>query len=447
MKMANIFKNPPAFNSDFNYENWKKDIEIWRKLTDIEKNKQALAIHLVLTGKARQASTEISITELNSDNGVDKLIEKLDDLFLLDESRRQFGAFQNLYNLKRSPEVDVGQFVNEFERHYFRFTQEKMTLPDAVMAFMLLTSCSLSDPQFQLVMSGMTKITYENMKCSLKRIFSGRLESSAQVQVKEEPVWFGDESVYPGVQKSCEQNVYYGRNFNSGVSRGYFGASRNRGGRNRGRGSFNQTSVSRGQNRKLNPLGPDGFPSKCAICESKYHWARSCPHSYEKGEQTGKEESNENEVVHISLFTGYADGKEESKMEKMLQETWGCTVLDSGCSLTVCGERWLSDFIESMSEEDKKKIEEKSTSSSFTFGDGRPVPSLRRLILPCMIVGIKCSLQTDVVPCNIPLLLSRAAMKKAAMIVDYGNDNAIFGGRQVKLSLTSSGHHFLPLSF
>ena len=117
MKMANIFKNPPAFNSDFNYENWKKDIEIWRKLTDIEKNKQALAIHLVLTGKARQASTEISITELNSDNGVDKLIEKLDDLFLLDESRRQFGAFQNLYNLKRSPEVDVGQFVNEFERH------------------------------------------------------------------------------------------------------------------------------------------------------------------------------------------------------------------------------------------------------------------------------------------------------------------------------------------
>ena len=66
---------------------------------------------------------------------------------------------------------DVGEFVNEFERYYYRFTQEKMKLPDTVVGFMLLVSCSLSEAQFQLVMSSIPKISYENMKMSLKHIW------------------------------------------------------------------------------------------------------------------------------------------------------------------------------------------------------------------------------------------------------------------------------------
>ena len=99
---GNVFKNPPNFNSDMNYESWKKDIAIWCKLTDIPKDKQALAIHLVLTGKARQASSEVEVSELEKEDGVERLISKLDQLFLMDESRRQFRAFQELYNLRRS---------------------------------------------------------------------------------------------------------------------------------------------------------------------------------------------------------------------------------------------------------------------------------------------------------------------------------------------------------
>ena len=98
---GNVFKNPPSFTSDGNYESWKKDIAIWCKLTDIAKEKQALAIHLVLTGKARQASSEVEISDLEKPDGVEYLIRKLDQLFLMDESRRQFRAFQELYNLRR----------------------------------------------------------------------------------------------------------------------------------------------------------------------------------------------------------------------------------------------------------------------------------------------------------------------------------------------------------
>ena len=65
-----------------------------------------------------------------------------------------------------------------------------MKLPDTVSAFMLLVSCSLSEAQFQLVMSSMPKISYENKKMSLKRIFGGKLESVMPSEIKSEHVIF-----------------------------------------------------------------------------------------------------------------------------------------------------------------------------------------------------------------------------------------------------------------
>ena len=137
----------------------------------------------------------------------------------MDESRRQFRAFQELYNLRRTVDSDVGEFVNEFERYYYRFTQEKMKLPDTVMAFILLVSCSLSEAQFQLVMSSMPKISYENMKMSLKRIFGGKLESVMPCEIKFEPVFFSDEPRPANFDLQCgdagPENVYYSQNRNS----------------------------------------------------------------------------------------------------------------------------------------------------------------------------------------------------------------------------------------
>ncbi|KAK7044274.1 hypothetical protein SK128_025055 [Halocaridina rubra] len=55
---------PPKFVSEPTYEKWRKDIEIWCKLTDLPKKNQALAIHLSLEGWARLASSEIEIKDV-----------------------------------------------------------------------------------------------------------------------------------------------------------------------------------------------------------------------------------------------------------------------------------------------------------------------------------------------------------------------------------------------
>ena len=69
-------KYPPKFQEEDDYEQWRRDVEIWTELTDFDRSKQALAIHLALQGRARLAASELSVAELKEEDGVKKLLEK-----------------------------------------------------------------------------------------------------------------------------------------------------------------------------------------------------------------------------------------------------------------------------------------------------------------------------------------------------------------------------------
>ena len=184
-------KVPPRFENDTEYEAWKKDNEIWGLLTDLDASKQALAIHLGLTGRTRMASSEISVAELSKPTGVATLIAKLDGLFLQDKGRRQFTAFHKLYNLRRGEGVKISDFIVEFEHEYYSFTKQDMKLPDTIIAYMLLASCDLSQKDVQVVMSGVSDVSYENMKSALKRIFGGGMTENNcnRQEIKSEPLF------------------------------------------------------------------------------------------------------------------------------------------------------------------------------------------------------------------------------------------------------------------
>ena len=55
---------------------------------------------------------------------------------------------------------------------------------------------------------------------------------------------------------------------------------------------------------------------------------------------------------------------------------------------------------------------------AFKFGDGRIVHSTKRVKIPAKIGQTKCHIETEVVPTDIPLLLSKASLKKAGAVLD-----------------------------
>ena len=99
--MAKSLKTPPLFNSEEDsYERFKHDIDIWKAYSDIDKKKMGHAVYLTLTGTACDAVRDMKVDVLSKNGGLDKLIEKLDAVFLKDKTMRADDAFQKFYDFK-----------------------------------------------------------------------------------------------------------------------------------------------------------------------------------------------------------------------------------------------------------------------------------------------------------------------------------------------------------
>ena len=438
--MSNFsLKHPPPFEKDEEYEVWKRDVELWQEFTDLAKAKQAIAVNLCLRGRARVAASEVPIADLKKDDGVQTLLDRLDKVFLLDEGSRQFSVFSEFYKLKKSEGQAMDEFISQFEHVSYKMESQKMKLPDPVTAFMLLESCNFSDSEKKMVMSSLQSVTYDNMKSAIKRIFSETANfNKFAAEVKTEPVF-----------ETETEESFYAR-----------GNPRWRASSQRGRrrlNSFRRATAGKSGSRKTNPLDKYGNPSRCMICGSKFHWANNCPDSYENNKSFASNEKieknnsddgedSENEV-HLALFGFYAQKKnpENGKLSNLVEECHSCALLDSGCSKTVAGRKWYENYYSDLSDYDKKCVQEMCSDSLFTFGGGVTKKSLKRVILPCYILGKRSTVEADIVDSEIPLLLSRKAMKKGQVVLDFARDIATVAGKEVKLLNTKSGHYLLPL--
>ena len=158
------------------------------------------------------------------------------------------------------------------------------------------------------------------------------------------------------------------------------------------------------------------------------YWVKDCPHKDE---------------AHVQLFT--KDIKDEYT-NQFVGETLNAAVLDSGCTGTVCGKLWLDCYIDSLSKEDSKLIEERPSSTRFKFGDGRVVQASRKVIIAAYICDKKLSIETDVVPDDLPLLLNKQSMKTVRTTTDFVNDKVTMLDQVLNLCFISSGHYAIGIT-
>ena len=164
-------KAPPVFKEDEDYMSWKNDIEVWQMFTDIEEKKRGPAVYLSLTGKAREAVRDIRPAELGGNNGVEKILEKLDGLFLKDSSTRAYVAFKEFHEFKRSSGENFADFIIKFEQLYGKLVKYDMDLPQVVQAYFLLSAANMSEENEKLARTTCTMLDYTHMKQTLMKIF------------------------------------------------------------------------------------------------------------------------------------------------------------------------------------------------------------------------------------------------------------------------------------
>lgn len=446
MAKKSDIKAPPALREDVPYESWKKEINIWQLFTTLEKKKQGLAIFLSLEGKAREAVLELEIDEMNTDDGVDKVLAQLDKLYLKDKLQLSYQAYDTFRKFKRPGDMPIADFVVEFERLYNKAKAYDMVLPDGILAYEFLNNANISDSHEKLIRATMTELSYKAMKEQLRKVF-GDLSLSvssnknrestgaANNQVKIEP---REEMAFEGTAE--EEEVNYGswrdnRHNRGGKSRSTYRGRYNFRGRGRGHAGAQGNGHKQGDGiPKRNPAKADGTPSTCIVCGSVFHWAKDCPDSYDN---MMKSKNKNKEDDEITLFS--------DTLKQFVGETLGTAVLDSGCTKNVCGKAWLGCYLETLDSDQLSKVKEFRSNTSFKFGNGDSVKSMKRVKIPTRIGRRKVFLETDVIGGDLPLLLSKDAMKKAEMSIDFTNDEVTIFGHTQKLLFTSSGHYCIPL--
>ena len=412
LKMAANYRVPPKFDETRPYECWKNEVNIWSRVTELDKKKQALAVALGLEGRAKDIAMEIPADQLDSDDGMKTLLDKLDGVFQREEKDRAYEAYSQFDRLVKESSVSMADYIIDFEQRYNRIKKYNMELPDAVLAFKLLDTACLDEKNRQLALTACPDLKFASMKSALKRIFGGTTAQSAShgIQINQDAAFFTEQ----------------------------------RQGQRQGQGRRNATSQQRSDKTVLpgtNPLDKFGKRSRCAVCQSTFHWAKDCPNK--KSDQVRLTEDENVDEVNITLLTN----NPMSDAEIFITESMGSAIIDTACTRTVCGEKWLDSYMHCLSQEQTNKMMKTETPSArpFRFGDGNLVYSARKVKLPAKIGHTKCHIETEVVNVDIPLLLSKSSLKKAGTVLDMENDRAVMFKQQIPLEFTSSGHYCVDI--
>ena len=280
--MSTSYRNAPVLSDSSQYESWVKEVRLWQICCKLEKKEQGPALALSLTDNAREAALELAIEDLNADDGVEKLIVKLNGLFLKDENQRIYVALKTFEQYQRPKTQSVDCYINEFERLHNKLKAYGIVLPDAVIAYRLLESANLESAKAELIRTTIQKLEYKEMKAQLRKLedvaISSCSSNQSDTKVKEEPA-----------------DTLFNK---SNKSRGFQRGGRTRGytrGRNFRGDSFRGSSRTGNEDQKKTVTFKKG---SCYICKSIYHWASDCPH---KDQQAYVSNGSDTEDVNITL--------------------------------------------------------------------------------------------------------------------------------------------------
>ena len=472
--VAEMKEDVPTMSPSGGYAQWKKAITFWKHATEVPDEKRGFKVALSLSGRAKEIAFKVPEAELAKETGLATLIAALDKVFLGSKVESVFVAVENLEEFKRDKDMSISTYIMEFIRLkdiVFSETEEREATQDSILAFRLLKQANLTQTEQQLVRATITALTFENMVETLKKIYGERFlpvgeasEASSSkapaVKIKEEPTYYQYEPIYDEEEyQRCPEEEYeydqpeevlYTANGQPYRRTNYY-ANRGRGRPNfRGRGTPRYPPRNEGQGFEAprdsndkqrytyNRRDPEtGFITKCSTCKSVMHYYKECPHRNTSNPAITMFMKNHSVIEEIPDVIVKNNDKD---IVYLMDQTLNKAILDTGATTTVCGDAWLKVYEESLTKDEAQKIEYLQEDKSFRFGDGNIVKSTEAVILSTEICGKPARIKSHIVNCKIPLLISRASMKRAKLIIDCENDEIRIGDSTQKLITTDNGH-------
>ena len=498
MNYNNPRKNPPQFSSLKGYEQWRKEIDAWTKLTKEDEADWAKLVALGCLSPddpsgirdkvfALNLEGDEAIDEVRGENNVvlspavpanpgagwKRFMDFMDQEFAKDNLTDMCEHIRKFMKLTKPREQTMKAYVSNFEATYKKAKEKGLPdMPDKFLMWFLLESAGITDHEYMLVLTGVPSDSanmYVAAKTSLLRFFnSDRAQASPSHSVGLDACldthWQRQGGRGYQGNRGYQGAGQYGGGQHGGGGAAARGASGGGGPRGRGgeRQPWKNPHTKAGQqqianNKPLNPKDENGDYHLCNSCGSYRHFVKDCPYKDQfftgdeipydptndpnlnegQGNQNGNEEENSTYNTHfnsVQLFDILINDVFHN------EHTLAKLFMDTGCVRSVAGRKWFREFIMTLSEETRKRIMKYLSHARFRFGGTDIKPSLGLYTVPCSINGKNIMLQLDIIDNNIPCLISKAAMKKAGGIINLEEDTIRLYGQVIKMDTAPSGH-------
>ena len=182
--------------SDTSFTKWKNRLRMWRVVCGSAKKEQAIIVLLQSLNenkKAEKAGSKLTVTDLNVDDGLEKLLERLDSTFKLEKTQKSNNVYKDFNTFQQLQDMSINNYLLEFEHLNNTMIQFDLKLPDNVLYLKLLESASFTANEKQMALTIVDDLKYDIMRLALKRILlniPNKSESSFEINIKQEELLF-----------------------------------------------------------------------------------------------------------------------------------------------------------------------------------------------------------------------------------------------------------------
>lgn len=193
LNFGQVALRPPVLEDKNKFKEWRRLVSLWGRSTAMPPNRQAPAVVLQLRGEFLEVALGLDDSELESPDGLKKLISKFDDVFGIEEQSRGYEMWCRMRAFSRKGQ-SLQQYIAEFQRVRAEAKNYNVSVSDEVFAYMLLEGAGCSPDKRMMVMSvalsaDKGKITVSAMEKALRRLSPDEAapEAEALVAVSHPP--------------------------------------------------------------------------------------------------------------------------------------------------------------------------------------------------------------------------------------------------------------------
>ena len=420
----------PKWEKGENVNNFLNRLQNWN---EIEKGKGKY-LQLLEALQSSERTKEKQRIELEAQNQmidpsandvIVVVIEKMKTWFgqtKIDEASEAWRTFRDIV---RNKEESISDFLFRYETAESKMRQTAVNIPNKILMLQLLEAVDVKSDQRQNILVNVKieneDTVYDDLKASIRLLKGSLVENSVETKKDaskdEEEINFNKNGQFRNKSRSRSGNRNYTRSFD----------------RNRERSNSRNTSWERG--RRYDRDRSQDRNSR------KYNRSRS--QSKHRGESQDRYRKGNKGYEHVNLI--FKETGEEARLET--KDNLERMIIDCGTTKTVAGTKWMKNHLASLSEDDKKQIEEKEEKRFFRFGNSVRYPSTKEVSVPIKLGKLVSHLNISVVDASIPLLLGKPDLKRLGFVINF-EDDTVFTTRTHEtfpLETTLKGHLALSL--